>query len=225
MLEDETADGLQLGVCVHVAGRVAGVADEDGAGPVGHLGGDVGHGWQGEAVLDARRDRHHLDARHGRKAVVVRVERLGNDDLVAWLEAGLEGKDEGLTAAGGHDDLFGRDVDANGCIVSGEPLPVGGKAVARAVFDDGAVHALDRIEGHLRGGDVGLADVEVEHLAAGGLGGDGERGEFADRAVGHGLPLGRNARHRIVWFPPERMAKIAAGKAGSRSHPGAASAD
>ena len=64
------------------------------------------HGRQVEAVLGPGGHRDDLEVAHRGVAVVVGVERLGDDDLVARVGHDVEGEGDGLAAAGGDDDVL-----------------------------------------------------------------------------------------------------------------------
>ena len=93
---------------------------------------------------------------------------VGIDDLVAGLEQGEHGQKEDRFGAGGDDDLLGGEVDASAAAgVVGDGLAqgrdAGGGVVAGLAVGDGA-HAGHGDVGV--GVKVGLADLEVDDVAA-----------------------------------------------------------
>ena len=106
--------------------------------------------------------------------LVVGVERLGDEDLVAVVEDALEDDGQGLAAAGGDQDL----VLLEGHIQLGIVILDGVDELRHTgggrVLQDGELEIADGLE-ILRGRlDIGLADVQVIDLAALFLGGHRE---------------------------------------------------
>ena len=155
---------------VEVAGGVVGVADHDSLGLRGDDLVELFDGRQGEAVFDGGHDGLHGDAAGDGEAVVVGVERFGDDDLVARVEAAVESEQDGLGAAGGHDDLIGGEVDVDGLVVLDQLLAAGKDTCGVAVGDDLLVELLHGLAGAFGSLDIGLTDVEVVHVYASFLG-------------------------------------------------------
>ena len=158
------AQALHLLSGVEVARRVVGVADEYGLGARGDLRLELLHGRKTETVLDS--GLHALDyGSHGnRKGHIVGVERVGDYDFVARIEAGQEGEEYGFGTSGGDDDLIRGEVDAVFGVVLDHLRAQGEVAVGRAVLQNLPVHVLEGLQGAVRSLDVRLAYVEMVHF-------------------------------------------------------------
>src|SRR5690554_725535 len=108
---------LQLLTGVQIAGRVVGVANEDGLGAGGNQLFNFGKGRQGKIAVEIGGQRNNPYAGGRGKAVVVGVERLGHNHLVAHIQAAQKGQTDGFGAAGGHHQLRDVDVDADVVVV------------------------------------------------------------------------------------------------------------
>ena len=191
----ECADSIEVFLAVQVARRVVGVAYHDGT----RVGRDVFlkvvHQRQGETALDVAPHGDDLGVAELGEGVVVGVIGLGDDDLVAGVEAAGESHLQSLAAAGGHQYALGRDVDAVLLVVLAQLLAVALYTGAGAVGQHVDLGVRQLLQGSLRGLDVGLADVQVVHVYAVGLGGVGERYEFAYCRLRQLKSFMRNVRH------------------------------
>ena len=170
MLLGEVNEHLHLVVRQHHAGGVAGVRDHDGAG-VGiderldllALGVVI-------ALLGAGRDGSDGRAAGAHHGVVVGVERLGDEDLVAVVEDALERDGKRLAAAGGDVDLALIEVHIELIVVALDGVDQLRDTGGGSVFEHGLLELAD---GFKKGGrclHVGLADVQVIDLDAARLG-------------------------------------------------------
>ena len=198
VLQDQVAQRGHLVPAVEVARGVSRIADQDALGARGDQLFEVGDGRQGEAGVDRAAHGHHLHPRGHREAVVVGIERFGHDQLIALVEAGHHAEEQRLRAAGGHHHLLGGEVDAMASVVVGQSLSVAREPGRVAVLHHAEVVVADGLQGHVGGGDVRLADVQVQHLDATCLGGLGIGHQFADRRFGHAVPLVGDGGHG--WF-------------------------
>ena len=153
------------------AGGVAGVGHQNGTGAGGDLRFDAAA--VGVEVSLLRGGGHRVDhgaagAGHG---VVVGVEGLRDEDLVAVVENAVHGDLEGLGAAVGDEDVLGGEVHIQRSIVVPDGLNEGGDAGRGCVLQHRQVKAADGIEERLGRLDIRLTDVQVIDVPALGLGG------------------------------------------------------
>ena len=148
------------------AGRVAGVREEDGAGVL--VDARLDALTDGELVVLLRRRGDRADGRAGQRdeRAVVRVERLGDDDLVALVEDAAERDLQRLAAAGGDEHLLVGDGRVDLAVVVDDGVDHFRHAVGRGVGQDRLAEVLDGLEVGLGGGNIGLADVQVVELLA-----------------------------------------------------------
>jgi len=88
---------------------------------------------------------------------------------------------DGLGAARRDEDLVGPERDVVLREIAGDGLPQLEKALGRPVGEDGLAPLVERVHHGPRGGNVGIADVEVEDLDPPGFGLVGVGLEFPDR--------------------------------------------
>ena len=147
-------------------GRVAGVREEDGAGVL--VDARLDALTDGELVVLLRRCGDRADGRAGQRdeRAVVRVERLGDDDLITLVEDAAERDLQRLAAAGGDEHLLVGDRRVDLAVVVDDGVDHLGHAVGRGVGQDRLAEVLDGLEVGLGGGNIGLADVQVVELLA-----------------------------------------------------------
>ena len=148
------------------AGRVAGVREEDGAGVLVDAGLDALT--DGELVVLLRRCGDRADGRAGQRdeRAVVRVERLGDDDLVALVEDAAERDLQRLAAASGNEHLLVGDGGVDLAVIVDDRVDHLGHAVGRGIGQDRLAEVFHSLKVSLRGGNIGLADVQVVELLA-----------------------------------------------------------
>ena len=148
------------------AGRVAGVREEDGAGVL--VDARLDALTDGELVVLLRRCGDRADGRAGQRdeRAVVRVERFGDDDLVALVENAAERDLQRLAAAGGDEHLLVGDGRVDLAVVVDDRVDHLGHAIGRGVGQDRLAEVLHGLEVGLGGGNIGLADVQVVELLA-----------------------------------------------------------
>ena len=185
---DDVAEAIELFLRVEIARGVVRVADEDRPGPGGDDFFERLDVRKGEVVLDGGSDGEYVEAGLGREGQVVRVAGFNHDDLVARIHAGHEGHQQGFGAAGGDEDIFGRDLDSETAVVSYKFLAERQIAVAGAVFKRSAVDVFQRIQGLLRSGEIRLADVQMIYFDAVPFGGVSIGYQFPDGGGGHSNP-------------------------------------
>ena len=191
----DVAKTLHLLHAVEVTGGVVGVADEDSFGLGGYrLLELVGLG-KGEAVLDPRNDALYRQSRHLGEAKVIGVTGVDHDDFITGIEARKHGEKEGFRTSGSHKNLIGVDVDSDPCVVFAELHLEALQSLGRAVLQGFAVYLLEGVKGLLRCGKIGLADIEMVHFHAFGLGRIGVRDQFAYGRSGHRFTPSGNFRH------------------------------
>ena len=176
---DQVADAVHLLACVQVPRGVVGIADQDTARAVVDELFEFRDVGQCESLLDRR----YHGAYHGPcgdgEGHVIGVGRLGDDDLVAGVEARHEGEQHGLGTARRDDDVVGRELDLELFVVTYQFLAQRAISVAGAVFEHRTVDLFQGVEPGLRRRQVGLADVQVVDLGAACPGGFGQRDELA----------------------------------------------
>ena len=116
-------------------------------------------------------DLHRHAAERGEDVAIGRIARHRDRDAVAGLEHRQERQHEGARGAGGDDDALGVDRTAIGLVVVlGDPRPQRRDAERRGIADRAllqrGMRGLDR-GARRRGG--GLADLAMDHMAAGGF--------------------------------------------------------
>ena len=148
------------------AGRVAGVREEDGAGVL--VDARLDALTDGELVVLLRCCGDRADGRAGQRdeRAVVRVERFGDDDLVALVENAAERDLQRLAAAGGDEHLLVGDGRVDLAVIVDDRVDHLGHAVGRGVGQDRLTEVLHSLKVSLRGGNVGLADVQVVEFLA-----------------------------------------------------------
>ncbi len=164
MLLHQPDDAVDLLRGVDGPRRIVRRTEKDGLGAGCDLGLDGLDRGQAEAVLDAERQGDDLEAGEGGIAVVVRVIGLGNDDLVADISDDGEDEVDGLGPAGRDQDLVRPEGDIVVREVAGDGLPQLKKALGRAIAQDGLAPIVEGLHHRSRGGDVGVADIDVENL-------------------------------------------------------------
>lgn len=147
-----------------LAGRIAGIADENGLGPrcvKGLESLDPGHL---EAVLDFGVNRLEGDAVEEGESLIVSVERLYDDDLVTFVGSYLHGNCESFASSYVDQQLVYCDVYANLLIILFDhtlaEFHESGRVGVGEVMHPGAL-VDDSLECHVRALDVGSTHVEM----------------------------------------------------------------
>ena len=195
---DQIPDPVHLLLGVQIPRGIVGIADEDGLRALVDQFLELLHLGQAEALLDGRDHGADHRARGDRERHVVRVRGLRDDDLVARIQAAQEGEKDRLAAAGGDDDVVGRELDLVAVIVlhkclSQRPIPL-----RRAILERGPVDMLERLQRLRRRRQVRLADVQLVDLHPPVLGRIRQRRQLPDRRSRHLHPPLRNAKFVVV---------------------------
>ena len=186
MLAAEVGDHVQLFAAVDGAGRIVGIAEnhQTRAGrqrAVPHL--TLG---QMETILAAAGDRNDVESGHRGERFVVRIERLDDHHVVAFVRAGHEREEDCLAAARGRENLIqAQGQTKTAFVVRSQGLKEPWGAGRRRVGQHAILDLLQAIEHACRRFDVRLPDVEVIHLRAARLRRLGQRHEFANRRRRH----------------------------------------
>ena len=120
---DQIPDPVHLLLGVQIAGRVVGIADEDGLRALVDQFLELLHLRQAEALVDGGRHRPDHGAGGDREGHVVGIRRFRDDDLVARVQAAQEREQHGLGTAAGDDNLIGPELDLVPVVVPHERLP------------------------------------------------------------------------------------------------------
>ena len=153
----------------YYAGGIAGVGADDGPGVLIDLGLDAGPVGIAITLMGAGGngvDGRAAGAHHG---VVVGIEGLGNQDLVAVVENAVEGDLQGLGAAVGDENIPGVEVHVQLVIVMPDGVDEHRHAGGGGILQHRQVKMPHGLEIRLGGLDVRLADVQVIDLSALGL--------------------------------------------------------
>ena len=125
MLPDNVAQAQHLLLRIQVTGRVVRIADEDGLGARGDQGLECFHIRQAESIPDIGMNGFYRRAAGQRHGLVVGIEGLGDDDLVARIQQAQEGEQHGFGAACRYQNLFRCQVDAETGIIADQGFPEG----------------------------------------------------------------------------------------------------
>ena len=148
------------------AGRVAGVRDHDGAGVLVYAGLDaLAHG-VAVVLLGAGRQRVDGSAGEGDGGVVVRVERFGNDDLVAVVKQRRHGHLQRFAAAGGDKDVLFIQLYADIVVIIADRVDKCGNAGGGSVREYRLAELPHGLKVGVGGLYIRLADVEMIYLYA-----------------------------------------------------------
>ena len=122
----------------------------------------------GELVVLLRCCGDRADGRAGQrdKRAVVRVKRLGDDDLVALVENAAERDLQRFTAAGGDEHLLVGDGRIDLAVVVDDRVDHLGHAVGWGVGQDRLAEVFHSLKVGRGGGNIGLADVQVVEFLA-----------------------------------------------------------
>ena len=199
MFQHDVFQLLVLLLGVDITGRVVRVTDQDRLGARGDQPLELLHRRQREIVGDRRRDRLDVDARLHGEAVVVGIERLGHQHLVARVEADGHRHEDRFRSSDRDHHVVGRHVDADAPVVIGQFAAIALVSGRVPVLEHLVVYVFHGVDGDLRGPDVGLADVEVVYLDSPALRRLGERHQLADRGGGQIDSLVGQVRHDTIF--------------------------
>ena len=164
MLPGDIQHQLQLVLGQHRTGGVAGVGDHNGPGMLIDAGLHAGPVSVGIALLRLGRHRMNGGAGQGNGGVVIGIERLRNDDLIAIVQNGGHDHLQGLAAAGGGQDISPLQGDADTLVVGADSVQQHGDAAGGRIGQDRVVEILNGLIEDIRGLDIGLANVQVVNL-------------------------------------------------------------
>ena len=181
----QVAYAVHLLARVEIARGVVGVADEDSLRALVDEFLKLLHLRQAEPLVDSGGDGPDDGTGRDGERHIVGVGGLGDDDLVAGVEACEESKQHRLRASRGDDDVVGRHEDVILGIVVHEFLAIAAVALRRTVFEHLTVYIVNGVEGCLWCRQVGLTDVEPIHLYPALFGSVGQRSQFANRGGRH----------------------------------------
>ena len=181
MIAAEPGQHLQLVARVDRAGRIVRIADDDDSRTRRErIFPDVARRKM-KSVAAAARDRDDVQSSHRGEGAIVRVERLEDEHVVAFIRAGNERKEDGLAAAGRRQNLARLDRNADAFrVVLPQRIEKRRRAGGRRVFENFVLNLLEPVE-HARGRlDVRLPDVEVVDLRPARFRQLGQRCELSD---------------------------------------------
>ena len=177
---DQIPDPVHLLLCIQITRGIIRIADQDSLRALVNQLLELLDLGQAEALLDGRDDRPDHGTRGDRKGHVVRVGWLGDDDLVARVQAAQESEKDCLAAAGGDDDVVGGELDLVAVVVLNKCLAQRAIALRRAILERGPVDVLERLQRLRRRRQIRLADVQFVDLHAPVLGRVGQGRQLPD---------------------------------------------
>ena len=169
---------------------------------------------EGEVRGLVQRQGHRRGARPADRGLVDREARVGVHDLVTGSAGGEDGEEQERLGAGAHEDALGVDRDAARARQLGRRrLAQLGQPRARAVVRLArAERRAARLDDVRRGGEVGLADLEVEDVAPRAL----QRacpGQHGERGLGpEPMDPARQRRPRRRAHPPASVQQLVGGQ-------------
>ena len=185
VLLDYVAELLHLGAGVQVSRGIVGIADKNSLGPRRYLLFKRLNRRQPEAVFDRCLDRLDNCACGYGKCHVIGIERIGDDYLVAGVQAAHKGKQHGLGASGGDNYFIGTQINSILGIIADHLGPERKVAVGGTVLQNAAIQVVQDIQRTIGGLYVGLADIQMIHVNAVAFGRLGIGGELADGRARH----------------------------------------
>ena len=150
---------------------------------------------QREIVVDRRGNRFDLDARFDSEPVVIGVKGLGNQYFIAFTEADRHRHEDGFGSPVGNQQVFITQFDPHTLVIPDQLAPVSLQTGRMAIRKNLIVDIFDRIDRHLRGGNVGLPDIQVIDFDPMARSLFGIRYQFADRRRWQGKTFVGQAGH------------------------------
>ena len=166
-LDRQPRDELDVLPRQDAAGRVLRRVDDQEPGAVGHQRGELGE-VHPELALLAEADRHRPGADEAHQRLVDRVPGVGQDHLVAGLDAAQQGEEEDVLGARDHDHLERLDVRPQPPVeeVRDRLAHLEDAAGRRVVGVVGVHRPVGRLDDVVGRREVGLADLEVDDALA-----------------------------------------------------------
>ena len=161
MLLDHVRDDPHLLVGQYQTGGVAGVGDQNCPSALVDLGFDQLPVRKAVAVVSGGGNGMDHAAAHKRKGIVVGVERLRHQQLIAIVQDTGHDEFQGLTAAGGGQNVLPLQLHAQFGVISPHSVDIGGQAGGRCVFQCRLPEFPDRLIEGLRGLYIRLADIQM----------------------------------------------------------------
>ena len=166
---------------VEIACGVVGVAHHNGFGLRGDEFLKLLDGRQSKTVVNGGNDGlYHHTASYG-EAVVVGIERFGDDNLVARIHTAVESEQQTLAATRGDENFIGRKFDAHAVVIFNQLLAVTQVTSGVGISDNRHISVLDSLTSTLGCLDIRLADIQVINVNSARLGCIGERHQFTNR--------------------------------------------
>ena len=164
MLPGNIQHQLQLILGQHRAGGVAGVGDHDGTGVLIDAGFHAGPVGVGVTLLRLGGHRVNGGAGQGDGGMVVGIEGLRDDDLIAVVQNGGHDHLQGLAAAGGRQDIAPLQLHTDALVVGAYRVQQHGDTAGGSVGQDRVMEILNGLVENIRGLNIGLADVQMVDL-------------------------------------------------------------
>ena len=169
MLLDNVHNGLHLLMGQHHTGGVAGVGHHDAAGMLVDQRLNAGLVRIAVALLRGGRNGPDGTAGHVGEGIVVGVERLRHQQLVAVVQNGGQHEFQRFTGAGGHQNVAPVQLDADLCVIAADGIQIFRQARRGGIFQHRILEVPNRFKERVRCFDIRLADIQMINGTALGL--------------------------------------------------------
>ena len=176
---------IHLTTCIKVSRRVIGITYHDGLGALVDEFLKTLYLRQAESLLDSGRYSTYHSTCRDSKRLIVGIEGVGHDNLIARIETSHEREEHCLATTRSNDDIVSCELDVVLGIILHQLLAIAAIALRGAILQHLTIYIADCINSCLRSGKVGLTDIEVIYMYTACLGIIGQRHQFADRRSGH----------------------------------------
>src|SRR5690606_10356685 len=134
------------------------------------------------------------------KAIIVRIERFGNNDFITGIRNTSYGKGQRFRTTSGYDNIPGIYLYLVLKVVLGDFFPVGFRSLGTPIGQDVDFILPYRIQRYFWALYIGLPNIQMNDLDAFFYRVFRKRNELSDRGFGHGTPFFGNRRHKYNFF-------------------------